>query len=152
MEKGRIFNLVGIGFIIIFTIGFIIFASIPFFFIALFSPLVFGFIGYKNGDKKLGKILILIGIIFIAFIIFAIIFSCPGPFCPPFEGMNSQKAWNTGCALAAARGCLQASFGINGTPLTIPEYDGEHNTILDACEAVYGYTDPNECRARCCGG
>ncbi|MCX6819097.1 MAG: hypothetical protein NT129_03820 [Candidatus Aenigmarchaeota archaeon] len=74
---------------------------------------------------------------------------------PGTGSMNSQNAWNTGCAQARARGCLQADFGVEGEPLPIagydPEGDGTANNIMDACEAVYGYTEGIDCRNACCG-
>ncbi len=71
--------------------------------------------------------------------------------------MNSQSAWNKGCAQATARGCMQADFGLvqDLEPLPIAGYDpdGDHvdNSIRDACRAVYGYTEGNDCRNACCG-
>ncbi|MCX6819096.1 MAG: hypothetical protein NT129_03815 [Candidatus Aenigmarchaeota archaeon] len=76
---------------------------------------------------------------------------------PDTQKISDQDAWNTGCSQATARGCLLADFGlepgVNPLPIVGYDPDGDRtpNSILDACFAIYGYTEENDCRNACCG-
>ena len=95
MERGRIFNLLGMVFILLFFIfvftplmgllnrlgiitGIIIFTDLS---LALF----FGFLGYKKGDKKLGLAVSIIGggVTVIFSIFFILVFLYPPVIHPP---------------------------------------------------------------------
>jgi hypothetical protein len=74
------------------------------------------------------------------------------------RSMSHTDAWNRGCSLAKARGCLQSDFGDEGVSVEgyDPDGDGRDNSVKSACINFLGPVPSGSdstawCRAQCCG-
>ncbi|MBI3190709.1 hypothetical protein HYZ41_03320 [archaeon] len=103
----------------------------------------------KKGLELPINMIVVIAIAVLVLVVVAAVFS--GNFLSGTNTITAQVAWANGCNQARARGCAVNDFGTLNVAGYDPDGDKVDNTLLSACQAVFGsdYTVAT-CKAKCC--
>jgi|SRR3989344_4745616 len=140
MKQGRIFNLIGILFIFVSLIPSSGFLSTLIIFI-VFLPLAFGVFGYRKGDKQLGIVVMLLGIILIILLLMGTVFA---PEQPPNPIIEQERSLEEVCVT------LRNSFNcdISKWSEITAKYKGKDYSLKELCE-LRAWKTQQECSLRC---